>query len=138
MSITVLKVNGLELGPYLDQGGLVYKRNDVDSAEAGELANGQMRRDRVIIRPTLDVRIDGIKTFIDDQLVTEIMNALEPQFLDVTYYDPRLGREVNRRFYGNNITVSLFKVEKGRRRWIIDPFTLVAEGVAGDGRADIE
>ena len=132
-----LIINGFDFEPYLAEGGLVYKRNDVDSAEAGELADGTMRRDRVIIRPTLEVTIANYKYNIDDNIGHQILQALEPQWLDVTYYDLRLGKEVTRQFYTNNVGYSLMRSENGVRRYIFDTFTLVAKGVAGDGRGSL-
>lgn len=129
-----LIINGFDFEPYLEEGGLIYKRNDVDSADAGELADGTMRRDRVIIRPTLEVRIANYKVFIDDELGHKMLQAIEPQWVNVTYYDLRLGKEVTRVFYSNNVSVSLLRIENGRRRWFFDPFPLIAKGVAGDGR----
>lgn len=130
----VLIINGYDFTPLLSEDGLVYTRNDVDSPEAGELADGTMRRDRVIIRPTLEVTIANEKVFIRDDLAHLVMKALEPQYVKVTYFDIRLGREETRLFYTNGVKCTLMNNKKGVRRWSISPFTLVAEGVAGDGR----
>lgn len=133
--MATLIINGVNFEPLLAEGGFEYKRNDVDSADAGELADGTMRRDRVIVRPTLEVTINNIKYFIDDELGHAIMKAIEPEWVNVTYYDLRLGEEVTRRFYSNNVGVRLLRIENGRRRWFIDKFPLIAQGVAGDGKA---
>lgn len=134
--MATLKINGFEFGPFLEEGGFVYKRNDVDSSEAGEMADGTLRRDRVIIRPTIDVTIANNKFFLNDSIISQMSRALEEQWLDVEYFDIRLNKEVTRTFYTNNITISLMKIdEKNKeRRWQVSPFTLVAKGVAGDGR----
>lgn len=129
-----LVINGLDFEPFLEERGLEWKRNDVDSSEAGELADGTMRRDRVIIRPSLEVTIANEKFFIDDQIGHLILQAIEPQWVNVTYYDLRLGKEVTRQFYSNNVGVTLMRIENGRRRWAFDKFPLIAKGVAGDGR----
>lgn len=136
MSNTLI-INGFNFEPYLAENGIQWKRNDVDSSEAGELADGTMRRDRVIVRPSLEVTIANYKIFIDDTLGHQILRAIEPQWVDVTYYDLRLGGEVTRKFYSNNVGVSLLRVENGRRRWAFDKFPLIAKGVAGDGREGI-
>lgn len=136
MSNTLI-INGFNFEPYLAEGGITWKRNDVDSPESGELADGTMRRDRVIVRPTMEVMIANSKYFIDDELGHNMLKAIEPQWVDVTYYDLRLGKEVTRKFYSNNVGVTLLRVENGKRRWSIDPFPLVAKGVAGDGKSKL-
>lgn len=134
--MATLKINGFEFGPFLEEGGFVYKRNDVDSSEAGEMADGTVRRDRVIIRPTIDVTIANRKVFLDDSIINRMSRALEEQWLEVEYFDIRLNKDVTRTFYTNDITISLMKLDEKtkKRRWQISPFTLVSKGVAGDGR----
>lgn len=136
-NIEVLKINGYDFTPLLAEKGVVYKKNDVDSSDAGELASGKFRRDRVIIRPTLAVKLNNAKIFIDDDMIFNIMEALEPQMFSVKYFDPRLGQLTTRRFYTNDVEVTLWKIESGKRRWILSDFTLVAEGVPGDGKAKL-
>lgn len=135
--VEVLVVNGYDFTPLLMERGLVYKRNDVDSSDAGELESGKFRRDRMIVRPTLAVKINNIKNFIDDDMAHAIAQALEPQMFSVRYYDPRLGQKVTRRFYTNDIEFTVWKVQNGKRRWILSDFTLVAEGVPEDGKAKL-
>lgn len=134
MAATLI-INGFDFEPYIAKDGVKWKRNDVDSAEAGEMADGTMRRDRVIIRPTLEVTLTN--NGITDQIGHQILKAIEPQWVDVTYYDLRLGKEVTRKFYSNNVGVSLKSSINGVRRWSIDPFPLIAKGVAGDGRGQL-
>lgn len=129
-----LVINNFDFEPYLEENGIKWRRNDVDSPESGEMADGTMRRDRVIIRPTMDIIVANKKVFIDDTLIYQMMSAIEPQWVNVTYFDPRLGRVTSRTFYSNNIGVTLMRIEDGRRRWAIDPFPLIAQGVAGDGK----
>lgn len=133
----VLIINGYDFTPLVEEGGFSIVRNDVDSAEAGELQDGTLRRDRVIIRPTIEVKILNHKVHITDEIAHEVMKALEPQWLNVSYYDVRLGKDVTRLFYTNNIKCTIMSAKNGKRRWMIDPFTLTAKGVAGDGRANV-
>lgn len=129
-----LIINGFDFEPLLAEGGIVWTRNDVDSSDAGEMADGTIRRDRVIVRPSLEITIANSKIFIDDVIGHNILKAIEPQWVTVTYYDLRLGRSVTRQFYSNNVGVSLLRIENGRRRWQVDTFPLIAKGVAGDGK----
>lgn len=133
MSDTLI-INGFNFEPLLAEGGIRWTRNDVDSSDAGEMADGTMRRDRVIVRPSLEITIANAKVFINDRIGHQILKAIEPQWVMVTYFDLRLGRTVTRQFYSNNVGVSLMRVENGRRRWQVDPFPLIAKGVAGDGK----
>jgi Holliday junction resolvasome RuvABC ATP-dependent DNA helicase subunit len=138
MAGDTLVINGFDFEPYLIEGGIKWRRNDVDSPESGEMADGTMRRDRVIVRPTMDITIANQKFFIDDELIHQMMSAIEPQWVSVKYFDPRLGQVVTRQFYSNNVGCTLLRVEAGRRRWAVDPFPLIAQGVAGDGRSNPE
>lgn len=133
---SVLTINGFDFEPYLATNGIKWKRNDVDSSEAGEMADGTMRRDRVIIRPTLEITLKDIDFY--DEAGHLILQAIEPQWVDVTYYDLRLGKEVTRKFYSNNVGYTLRIAKDGKRHFRIDPFPLIAKGVAGDGRGKLE
>lgn len=133
-----LTINGFDFEPYLAERGIKWTRNDVDSPESGEMADGTMRRDRVIIRPTMNITLANSKFFIGDTLMHQMMSAIEPQWVDVTYFDPRAGGIVTRTFYSNNINVTLIRVENGVRRWEIDSFPLIAKGIAGDGKSNPE
>ena len=130
----ILRVNNFDFTPYMLRGGLQWTRNDVDSPDAGFMLDGIMRRDRVIIRPTMNVTIANYKFFITDAMIQQMLSAIEPQWVNVTYHDPRIGSTITRRFYSNNINCTLLGVEQGRRRWFLDPFPLIAQGVSGDGR----
>lgn len=133
----VLIINGYDFTPLIEKDGLTYKRNDVDGPDAGELADGTIRRSRVIVRPSMDVQLIGRgKKPIRDELAHAIMKALEPQWLKVTYFDVRMNKEVTRDFYTNGVGYKL-ESYNGARRWIFDTFTLVARGVAGDGRENL-
>ena len=136
--VPTLIINGFDFEPYLSEEGLTWKRNDVDSSEAGEMADGTMRRDRVIVRPTMQVTIANSKHFISDEIGHAILKAIEPQWVNVTYFDLRLGKGVTRKFYSNNVGVSLWTSIDGVRRWKVDPFPLIAKGVAGDGKGKYE
>ena len=127
-----LVINRFDFEPFLEENGIRWKRNDVDSADAGEMADGTMRRDRAIFRPTATIHIANSKHRIGDSLGHQIMKAIEPEWVDVTYYDLRLGMVVTRKFYSNNVGHSLVYSKNGVRRWFIEPFPLIAQGVAGD------
>lgn len=135
---SVLIINGFDFEPYLAMNGVKYTRNDVDSDAAGEVANGTFRRDRVIIRPTLDITLKDID--VNDESLHLIMKALDPQWLTVQYHDARRppGKQYEiAEFYTNNITWTLRTNLKGERRYRIAPFALVAKGIEGDGREGI-
>lgn len=135
---SVLIINGFDFEPYLALGGIKYVKNDVDSDAAGEVADGTFRRDRVIIRPTMEITLKDID--YDDEAAHQIMKALEPQWLTVTYDELRRDKEKRREtaeFYTNNITWTLRINLKGKRKYRFAPFTLVAKGIAGDGREGI-
>lgn len=134
---SILTINGVDFEPFLARDGVVWTRNDVDSSEAGEMADGTVRRDRVIIRPSLQITIENWKVYITNEIVNTILTALDPQWVNVTYHDPRLGKMVTRQFYTNSPSVRVMST-KGKTRWAIEPFTLVAKGVPGDGSSNLE
>lgn len=132
---SMLTISGLNFEPYLAENGIKYTRNDVDGSDAGELEDGTMRRDRVIIRPTLEITLKDID--VDDNVGHLILQAIEPQWVNVSYYDLRLGKQVTRKFYSNNVSYSLRVKQNGKRYYRIAPFPLIAKGVAGDGREGV-
>ncbi len=132
---SVLVIEGFDFTPYTIWGeGFKWTRNDLDSEETKPLSNGVQRRDRMIIRPSIDVVLDPTLE-VDDSMIFNMLKALEPQWLTVTYFDPRRGQSFTHEYYTGGIEVYLIGIKNGKRMWKLKDFRLQAKGVPNDGRA---
>lgn len=136
---SVLIINGFDFTPYVVFGdGFNITYNQVDSEDAGELLDYTMRRDRAIVKVTISVTLNPFNNSITDSIIYNMLQSLEPQWLNVTYYDPRKGSMIQREFYTADVSPRLVKVHKGKRYWTIDNIELVERGVPGDGRWNLD
>ena len=93
----VLKINGVDMLPYIVQKGIKWQRNDLDGNGAGRTLDGVMHRERVASKVRLDVTCLPLKSE-DAQIV---FNAIYPEYVDVEYTDPMYG-VVHKTMYSNN------------------------------------
>ena len=96
----VFKINNVDFVPFIAENGIVWTRNDIDSAEAGQMLDGTVRRDRIIMRRRIEITIIN-KRLTNAQMAT-IQQAIYPQWVDVEFPDPLTGTNLTRKFYSNN------------------------------------
>lgn len=130
----VFKIDGRDMSRYIKTGGIQWKRNDVDSADAGEMSDGTLRRDRVIMRRTLEVTIKNAPMLTSAE-ISEVMKAIYPQWIEVEFNDPLEGKAITRTFYSNNVPATVAQEVGGVLYWKGFTFPLIEQGVAGEGRA---
>lgn len=135
---SVLKVGGFDFMPYLPESGYTITRNDVDSEDSGELADGTFRRDRVIIRYTIKLTVDSRTNFITDSVKEKMLNSIYPQWVNVQFNDQVTGKLRNNKFYTSSVETTLITKRNGRNRWSIGEITLVGKGIAGEGQSKLE
>lgn len=131
-------INGVDFTPYLLENGYTLTRNDVDSEDSGQLADGTLRRDRVIIRYTIKLSINSRSNFIDDSTKERLLGALYPQWVNVKFRDQRTSEFRTDKFYTSTVDTILISRKNGKNRWAIGEITLVSKGVAGEGQGRIE
>ena len=94
----MLKINGVDILPYVEQKGIKWTRNDVDGSNAGRTMNGTMYRERI----TSKVRLDITCMPLSSEDAAKILNAVYPEYVTVEYMDPMYGYSI-RTMYSNNI-----------------------------------
>ena len=119
----VLKINNTDISDYIAPGGVKWTRSDVDGTNAGRGLDGTMIRDRVAIKRRLDVTCRAMTL----SEVSTVLALIEPEFVSVTYTDPRAGGAVTTTMYSNNIpaTLSTFKKPDGTEMWTGLTFPLI-------------
>ena len=107
-----LTVNGVDMVPFVAYQGLKWQRNDVESPDAGRTLDGIMHRGRVATKIRLDVTCRPLKTWE----ANTVLQAIQPEFVTVTYDDPLLG-SVTKTMYSNNIPASFAIRHKDGTEW---------------------
>lgn len=93
----VLKINGVDITPYIEQKGIKWQRNDLDGSNSGRTMDGKMHRERV----TSKVRLDIACLPLSSQDASTVLNAIYPEYVEVEYVDPMYGYSV-KTMYSNN------------------------------------
>lgn len=90
-------IDGVNISDYIAFQGVKWSRNDIDGPNAGRNIVGTMIRDRVAIKIRLDIKC---RPLLSSEHQT-LLNLIMPEFVSVTYDDPKDGR-VTRIMYANN------------------------------------
>ena len=106
--MAVLKINGVDFAPYVAAGGISWQRNDLEASSAGRnTMDGLMHRARIAVKVKLEVTCLPVC----DAVSRELLRAIYPEYVTVTYQDPQDG-PVTRTMYSNNVAITLKQVEK--------------------------
>lgn len=102
-----------DLAPYIAYNGLKWTRNDIDAPNSGrDTQDGLMHRARVATKIRLDVTC---KPLLQEE-ATIVLQAIQPEWLEVKYFDILAGAIVNKRMYSNNIPAT-FLLQRGARQY---------------------
>ena len=93
----ILKINGLDITPYIEQKGIKWTRNDLDGSNAGRTMDGIMHRERIGSK----VRLDITCLPLNSKDAATVLNAIYPEYVEVEYIDPMYSR-VFKTMYSNN------------------------------------
>jgi hypothetical protein len=111
MTLTIYPVgestDGVDLTTYIAYKGIKWQRADVDGEDAGRTLDGLLHRDRRAIKIRLDVTCRPLTATES----ATVLAAIEPEWVDVVYDDPRLGENTRKTVYSNNIPAS-YEFEK--------------------------
>ena len=81
----VVKINDVEITPYILEGNVQWKRNDIDEEEgSGRAIDGTMQRERIAIKDEWTVPCIPLT---GPQAAT-VLSLIEPEFVKVTYTNP--------------------------------------------------
>lgn len=93
----VLTINGVDMLPFVAERGIKWQRCDLDGENAARTMDGTMNRDRVTTKIRLDITCLPLKS--DD--AATVLNAIYPEYVEVTYTDPMYGL-ITKTMYSNN------------------------------------
>lgn len=121
----LLIIDGENFTGYIKaNGGYKVTRNDGDSERAGRTMDYQMHRDRIAVKMKLEIACRALT----GEETRKLLNAIYPEYITVTYYDPRVGVRDNIRFYSNNVPSEfLFEKPDGTEWWDGITFPLVEQ-----------
>lgn len=119
----LLIIDGEDFTDYISaDGGYGITRNDVDSSDAGRTMDATMHRGRVAVKMTLKIKCRPLT----GAEARKILNAIYPEYVTVSYNDPRIGRRDNVPMYSNNVPAEfLFKKPDGTEWWRGISFPLI-------------
>ena len=118
----VLKVDGVDITPYIAHGGLSWQRSDVDGPNAGRTLDAEMHRDRVATKVRWDVTCRPLKS----SELSAVLSAIEPEYVTVTYTDPVTAKVKTGEFYSNNVPAQFLMVNNaGVEYWTGVTFPLI-------------
>ncbi len=95
MANIVYKINNVDFSDVLEEGGLVWERNDLDAEGTGRDLNGDMLRDRTTTKVTLKVSTIPLTT----ERISQLLQAIYPQTAQITYLDPQAGTALVKTMY---------------------------------------
>lgn len=124
MAHTLLIINGTDYTGYIKaSGGYSIKRNDVDGENAGRVTmDATMQRDRRAVKMELSVTCRPLT----GAEARRLLNDIYPEFVTVSYYDPRVGMVSNVTMYSNNVPAEfLFRKPDGTEWWDGIKFPLI-------------
>lgn len=117
----VLKIDGVDILPYVAHQGVKWQRNDLDSAESGRTMDGVMHRGRVASKIRLDVTCRPLRS----EEARILLNAIFPEYLLVEYTDPMLGLVIKQMYSNNNPATHMLLQDDGTEWWHDISFPLV-------------
>lgn len=94
----VLKIDGVDITPYIKQKGIKWQRSDIDGSNAGRTMDGTMHRERVTSKIRLDIECLPLSSA--DAAV--VLNAIYPEYVEVEYIDPMYGTSIKTMYSNNN------------------------------------
>ena len=94
----VLKINGVDIVPYIAQKGIKWTRNDIDGEGSGRTLDGVMHRSRLDSK----IRLDITCLPLSSEDARKVLNAIYPEFIDVEYIDPMYGHTTKTMYSNNN------------------------------------
>ena len=97
----VLKIDGVDILPFIKEDGIQWKRSDLDSPDSGRTLDGVMHRGRVGTK----IRLDISCKYLSDTDTHTILNLIYPEYVTVEYEDPLLGLRTCTMYSNNNPAV---------------------------------
>lgn len=107
MQNLISKVNGVPLK--YTPSTFNYGLQDVSDTESGRTQDAVMHKNRIAQK----VKIDLSWNVLRPSEVSELFKMFDPEYIDVTYWDAKEGKEVTKTFYTGDKTAPV-------KYWVID------------------
>ena len=108
------KIDGVDFSDVIKMdGGLKWKKFDLESDQAGRTLDTMMHRARIGKKRQLT---HTCKPKIPDARLRQLCAALDHEFVQITYPDPQLG-PTTKTFYGTEIEAAVMLVQNGSLYW---------------------
>ena len=114
-------IDGVDISPYVGFRGFKWTRNDIDGPDAGRTMDGRMHRLRVATKIRLDITCRPLK----GSEARILLNAIQPEYVNVTYDDPMYGTVTKRMYSNNNPASYMLRKPNGTEWWDGITFPLV-------------
>lgn len=109
-----IKINSVDIRPYIKHGGVKWTRSDIDGPNAGRDMSGEMIRDYVATKIRFDI---SCRPLTQNELAT-VLSLIKPTTLFVTYTDLETNTVKTGSFYSNNFSTSIVLTQKnGTEYW---------------------
>ena len=105
-------INNVDFSDCVKVGGVKCKIFDLDSKRSGRTLDGQMHRARTARKRQLTQTC----VRITDTRLRALVNALDADFINVTYPDPQYG-VVTKTFYGTEVESAIWAEVEGVLYW---------------------
>lgn len=119
-----MKINGVDITPFIKNRGVKWTRSDVDGPNAGRSMSGDMIRDRQATK----IRWDISCVPLTQEQLSQILTLIEPEWVTVTYTDIQTNSIKTGKFYTNNFSASvLLRRKDGLEMWDGLSFPLIQQ-----------
>ena len=117
----ILKIDGVDILPYVAHQGIKWQRNDLDGPDAGRTLDGMMQRGRVASKIRLDITCRPLRT----EEARVVLNAIYPEYISVEYTDPMSGQVIKQMYSNNNPATHMLLQDDGVEWWHDITFPLI-------------
>lgn len=107
MAFKYMSING---SPIPQPATVTYNRYDMDSEESFRGLDGTMQRDRIATKVKLDCQWNALTA----NEMNVLLNAMEPVFFNIEYYDPYVGGPTTKTFYVGDRSAPVYSVANGK------------------------
>lgn len=118
---TGITINETDFTSFIAEGGVKWSRNDIDGPNAGRNLSGSMIRDRV----TTKIRLDITCRKLNYQELQQLVQALYPEYVSVSYDDPLFGNRSAIMYCNKNEAGFFRRKPSGIEQWSPESFALV-------------
>ncbi len=88
---------------------LTYQLEDVSASDAGRTEDAIMHKKR--IRQVTGLQLSW--NFVSTTVVSQVLNAFQPEYLSITYLDPLANGFVTKTFYVGNRSAPMYNASMG-------------------------